>query len=456
MSGLSSVMNSAMSSLWASQLELSVASNNISNAQTPGYSRQRVNLEPSALTTGVDVQNVEAIRDQLVNTRLNLETSYRSAQDAMQQTLQDIQASFNDPKGTGLLSSITNFFNSFQTLSTDPTSMANREVVQQAGVSLVNAFHSQSANLNNQQQVANQAVANDVNKINSLTSQIAATTQQIHQEETPEQPQNGLRDQRSQLVQQLSQLVDVREIESNGTYELSLGSSGQTLVINGDAQNLSVTPGSNGLYRVDAGNIDITSGIGGGDLQGQLQLRDQSISGYQNQLDQLAYEITQQVNGIHSTAYDLNGNTGTNFFAPLSSASGAANAIALSSAVAANPQAIAASQDGATGNNAAALAIGNLLTSPVFNGGSVTDQYGSLVFNIGNDTANAQAGFKQHDALVTQLQNQQQSMSGVSIDEETANILQFQQSFQASAKVISAVDQMIQTALGMVGTGSTG
>ena len=136
-------------------------------------------------------------------------------------------------------------------------------------------------------------------------------------------------------------------------------------------------------------------------------------------------------------AYDLNGNTGTNFFAPLSSASGAASAIALSSAVAGNPQAIAASQDGAAGNNVAALAIGNLLHNPVFNGGSVTDQYSSLVFNIGNDTANAQAGFKEHDAMVSQLQNQMQSISGVSIDEETAQILQFQRSFQASSKVIS-------------------
>jgi flagellar hook-associated protein 1 FlgK len=448
---LSAVTNSAMSSLLASQLELSVASNNISNAQTPGYSRQRVNLAPSALASGVDVVGIQALRDQITSNRLNLETSYKSAQDTMQQTLQDIQSAFNDPQGTGLLSSITGFFNSFQTLSTDPTSMTNRTLVQQAGKSLANAFQSQAANLTNQQQTANQAVATDVNKINSLTTQIAAITQQIQQQETPDQPQNSLRDQRSQLVQQLSQIVDAREIESKGTYEVSLGSSGQTLVINGVAQNLNVASGANGFYSVHAGNFDITSGIGGGDLQGQLQLRDQKISSYQNQLDQLAYQITQQVNTIHSAAYDLNGNTGTNFFAPLSGASGAASAIALSSAVAGNPQAIAASQDGAAGNNVAALAIGNLLHNPVFNGGSVTDQYGSLVFNIGNDTANAQAGFKEHDAMASQLQNQMQSISGVSIDEETAQILQFQRSFQASSKVISAVDQMLQTVLGMTG-----
>jgi flagellar hook-associated protein 1 FlgK len=432
-----------------------VASNNISNAQTPGYSRQRVDLAPSTPAGGVDVIGIEALRDQLTSNRLNQETGDRSAQDTLQQALQTIQSAFNDTQGTGLLSSITSFFNSFQTLSTDPTSMTNRQVVLQTGQALVNAFHSHTANLNDQQQTANQAVAADVNKINSLTTQIASVTLQIQQEETPGQPQNTLRDQRSALVQQLSQLVDVRDIESKGTYELSLATSGQTLVLNGFAQNLSVQTGANGLYTVNAGNNDVTAGIGGGDLKGQLQLRDQMIPSYQNQLDQLAYEITQQVNSIHSAAYDLNGNTGVNFFSPLAGASGAAGSINLSSGLAADPTKIAASQDGASGDNAAALAIGNLLHNPVFNGGSVTDQYGSLVFNVGNDTANAQAGFKEHDALATQLQNQIQSISGVSIDEETARILQFQRSYQASARVISAVDQLVQTALGMVGTSAT-
>jgi flagellar hook-associated protein 1 FlgK len=169
-------------------------------------------------------------------------------------------------------------------------------------------------------------------------------------------------------------------------------------------------------------------------------------------LDQLAYQITQQVNNLHSKAYDLNGNTGTNFFTPLAGASGAASTIALSGAVSASTSAIAASQDGTAGDNSAAIAIGNLLTASVFNGGSVTDEYGSLVYNIGSDTANAQSGFKVHDALTTQLQNMQQSVSGVSIDEETAKVLQFQRSFQASAQMISAVNQMIQTALAMTAT----
>jgi flagellar hook-associated protein 1 FlgK len=445
----SPALNSAMQSLLANQLGLSVASKNISNAQTPGYSRERVDFASSSYD-GIDVVGVEALRDQLATQRFNQETSYKSTQDTLRQGLQEIQGSFNDTQGTGLLSFISGFFNSFQSLSVDPTSMTNREVVRQAAQSLINAFHSQAANLGNQQRTANQTVATDVNTINSLTSQIADLTKQIRLEETSGKPQNDLRDQRAQLVQKLSQIVDVHQIESNGTYELYVG-NGRTVVLNDTSQNLTVAPDTNGLYRVKAGNYDITSEFGGGDLQGQIQLRDQNIPAYLNQLDQLAYQITQQVNTIHSGAYTLDGNTGINFFAPLSAASGAASTIALSSSITTSSRNIAASQNGAAGNNAAALAIGNLLHNPVFTGGSVTDQYGALVYNIGNDVANADTNFKEHDDLATQLQNRIQSASGVSIDEETVQILQFQRSFQASAKVISTVDQMLQTVMDMVG-----
>ncbi|HYR42272.1 MAG TPA: flagellar hook-associated protein FlgK [Terriglobia bacterium] len=446
-------LNSAMQSLYANQLGLSVASKNISNAQTPGYSRERLILAPSS-PDGVDVIGIEALRDKLATHRFNQETSYKSAQDTLQQGLQDIQGSFNDTQGTGLLSYVTGFFNSFQALSVDPTSMANREAVKQAAQSLINAFHSQASGLNNQQRTADQAIATDVDSINSLTSQIASLTKQIQLAETPgSPPQNELRDQRTQLVQKLSQAVEVHQIESDGTYQLYVA-SGRTVVLNGDSQNLTTGLDTNGLHRVKAGNYDITSEIAGGDLQGQLQLRDQNIPAYLNQLDQLANAVTQQVNTIHSAAYSLDGNTGINFFAPLGTASGAARAIALSSDVATSTRNIAASQNStAAGDNAAAIAIGNLLHAPVFSGGgSVTDQYGALVFNIGNDAANAKAGFQEHDALATQLHNRMQSTSGVSVDEETVQILQFQRAFQASAKVISTVDQLLQTALAMVRT----
>jgi len=123
--------------------------------------------------------------------------------------------------------------------------------------------------------------------------------------------------------------------------------------------------------------------------------------------------------------------------------------IALNPAVAADARKIVASSSATGNDNSVALQLGNLLHNPVFSGGSVTDQYGSLVFSIGTDVASAQSNVTQHDDLLAQLQNRRQSLSGVSIDEESAQIMQFQRAYQASARIVTVVDQLLQITLGM-------
>ena len=112
---------------------------------------------------------------------------------------------------------------------------------------------------------------------------------------------------------------------------------------------------------------------------------------------------------------------------------------------------IAASSNSTGNDNSAATQLGNLLHDPVFSGGSLTDQYGAIIFGVGTDVVNAQASLNEHSALEAQLQNRRQSISGVSIDEESVQVLQFQRAYQASARLIQTVDQLLQTALGMGG-----
>ena len=166
-------------------------------------------------------------------------------------------------------------------------------------------------------------------------------------------------------------------------------------------------------------------------------------------LSQLIGELTRQVNTIHSAAYDLTGSTGVNFFEPLGSATDASRLIGLTAAISADVKKIAASQLSTGNDNRAAMQMGNLLHEPVFTGGSITDQYRTIVFEIGTDVASAQADFREHDALASQLKNRRQSISGVSIDEETVQILQFQRSYEASARLIRTVDELLQVALRM-------
>jgi flagellar hook-associated protein 1 len=440
MSSLGSVLNTALTSMSANQLALSVASNNIANAGNADFSRQRLLTTPAgsdgsvpAIGLGVDVVGVDAVRDALINSRLRQETSAKAGADTLTGGLSNVEALFNDGNSTGLLQSITNFFNSFQTLAQDPASLSFREQLKVSAGALIDALHARNSDLTTIKTNADKAVSADVDQINQLSRQIADLTKQIKLEAVSD-PANNLRDRRAALVRQLSSYVEVHELDSGGDYELTTKDN-HPLVFNGTAQTLN--------------SSDVTTNIGDGSLKAEVDLRDTYVPKYLGALDQLAYEITQHVNSIHSSAYDLNGTTGNNFFAPLSSASGASGTIDLSSDVANDTKKIAASSLSTGNDNTAATQIANLLHSAVFTGGSVTDQYGSIVFNVGTDAAAAQSGVNEHQALLTQLQNQQQSISGVSVDEETVQILQFQRSFQASARLIQAVDQMLQVALGL-------
>jgi len=440
MSTLGSVMSSALKAMNANQLALSVASNNIANAQTPGFTRQRLVLAPSGsdggalgIGNGVDVVKVEALRDALIEVRLQQETSAKSQDDALSKSLADIEAQFTDSEDSGLLLQLTNLFNSFSTLSQDPASMNFREQLKTNAQSLIDALHARDANLTNTSNVADKAVAANVNQINVLTTQIAKLTGEIKIQEV-EHTANDLRDQRSALVKQLSQIVEVKELESNNDYQL-VTNDNHLLVLNN--------------YQRDLTTADVSASIGKGELAANIAIRDVYIPKYSAALDQLTYEIAQKVNAIHSAAYNLDGGTGLNFFAPLASASGAARQISLSTDVAASARKIAASTLSTGEDNQAAIEMANLLHTSVFSGGSVTDQYQSIVFGIGTDVANTAANQREHDALLAQLQNRRQSASGVSIDEESVQILQFQRAYEASARLVKTVDELLQVALGL-------
>lgn len=433
-------MNSAVKSMVANQLALSVASNNIANAQTPDFTRQRLVLTPSGssgdalgIGTGVDVIRVEALRDALIEVRLRQETSAKAGEDTLAKSLSDIEGLFTDTEDTGLLLTMTNFFNSFHTMSLDPASMNFREQLKINAQTLIDALHSRDANLTSIKNVANKAITSDVDQINILTKQIAAVSSEIKRQEV-DHVANDLRDKRTSLVKQLSGIVEVKELESNGDYQLSTKDN-RLLALNAFVYSLSAT--------------DVTSAMGNGSLTANLAVRDQYIPKYAAALDQLAYELVQKVNTIHAAAYNLDGGTGLNFFAPLASASGAARLIALSSDVSTSARKIAASTLSTGNDNQAAVQMGNLLHDPVFTGGSITDQYQSIVFGIGTDVANAESSRREHDALAAQLLNRRQAMSGVSIDEESVQILQFQRAYEASARLIRTVDELLQVALGI-------
>lgn len=441
MSSLTAVFNSALKGMNANQLGLAVASNNIANASNPDYTRQRLVTVPAGpdgskwgVGSGVDVQGVQALRDRLIESRIRSEISSKTDGETLSGRLSSVEGLFNDSDGTGVLQTITDFFNSFHTLSQDPSSLTFREQVKTSANRLIEAFHSRSDDLAALKQTADKAITTGVDDANRLLSDIADLTRQIKIEEVLE-PADALRDRRAALVNELSQHMEVHEIESKTDYQLT-AKDGRLLVLNGLSNPLAMS--------------DVTAAtVGEGSLGAELATRDTYVPRYVAALDQLAYEVTQQVNSIHSSAYTLTGSTNINFFTPLASATDASRLIGLSTQVASDGKNIAASTLAAGTGNDAAIALGGLLHAQVFTGGTVTEQYGSLVYAIGSDISNTESKMNEHQAMLTQLQNRRQATSGVSIDEEAVQVLQFQRGYEASARLVKVVDDLLQVTLNM-------
>lgn len=447
MQALGNALNSALRALEANQVGLAVAANNIANAQTPGYSRQQVMLRPIAQRGGVEVGGTEAVRDRLIELRLRQEVSGRAQQEMKHEGLSDIEMLFNESDDTGMLPLLSDFFNSFHALSAEPNSLNLRQQVTTNATKLTGFMNSRANSLSDIQTRTNASIATDIAQANVLIDQIASLSEQIDEQEALN-PANELRDQRSILVQQLSEKVDVRELDSNGNYQLTIGAN-RPLVYNSAATHLETRIGAGGFTEIRIGIEDVTAEITSGRIGARLELRDQTIPQYLDALNQLAYELVENVNSIHSGAYDLDGNTGNAFFETLTSANGAAAAIALDAGVSGDPRKVATSEEANGTGNEAAIEMGNLMNARVFSGGSIIEQYRSLIYSLGSDTANADLGAKQHEALLNQLENRRQQVSGVSIDEETVKILQFQRSFEASARVVQAIDELLQLTLSL-------
>ncbi|HEX5483192.1 MAG TPA: flagellar hook-associated protein FlgK [Terriglobia bacterium] len=455
MGGLFGTLGIATNALMADQGALEVTSNNIANANTPGYTRERpdlaeqtpIHLGPLLYGQGVVLQDIQSIRDPVLELRIQQETQTQGQIGAFLGGMNQVQSLFNETQGVGLQGVLSQFFNSFQALSTNPTSVPLRQGVLSAAQNLVNAFHQDSSSLTQVKNGLNQTLAQDASQVNELTSQIAQVDGQISSLQGQGQNPGALVDQRTQLVNQLSNLIGLSVTNNvSGTYTLTT-ENGSLLVVGNQNFNLQTQlDGASGTEHIYSQGNDITSSITKGALGGLIQARDQAIPAVQNSLDSLAAGLIGTFNTQHAAGFDLAGNAGGNFFTPFAGTAGAAAQISLAIT---DPSKIAASADGTPGSNGNALALAAIQSQPIVSGQDVTDYYSNLVNSVGNQISFANNQQQAETALVQQLQNQRASVSGVSIDEEAANLIRYQQAYQASAQVVSVVNQLIQTTINM-------
>jgi flagellar hook-associated protein 1 FlgK len=461
MSDLFGSLSIAVRSLLAQEGAINTTANNISNVNTPGYSRQIPILTENppldtgqiSIGNGVNFEGIQSVRDNILELRIDQENQQQNRLQTYVNSMNQVQSLFNDTEGGGLGTVINQFFNSFQQLSANPTDVPTRQGVISAGQNLASAFQQTGQELSGIQQGVDQEVGQTVNEINSDTTQLAGLNQQISSLQGNAEQAGMLEDQQYSVLSSLSKLVDVAVTDAGDGSLTITTSSGVPLVAGGQSFALSTaTDPSTGFQDIFSQATDVTSNFTGGQLAGLLEARDQAIPSALSTLDNLAAGIINTVNNQSRKGTDLNGDKGGNFFQPVVQPSPGSNAGAAENMAVAvtEPAQIAASLDGTQGDNANALALANIQNQAVVNGETATNYYSDLVSTVGNDVSSATDEQEAVGLVLTQLQNQRSDISGVSLDEEAASLIQYQRAYEAAAEVVAAINDITNEVIQIV------
>jgi flagellar hook-associated protein 1 FlgK len=283
-----------------------------------------------------------------------------------------------------------------------------------------------------------------VQQVNTLTQRIAGLNGQITTLQNLGQEAGTFIDQRDVLINQLSGLIDVSEIKSDSGITLTT-SNGTALVSGTRSFSLTTQPGASGVQHIFSQGNDITSTLSSGALGGLIAVRDQKISALLTSLDTLASGLATAFNNANTSGFDLNGSIGGALFTPVVGAGSAAN---IGLAVT-DPALIAASSDGSAGSNGNLANLSAIQEQTIIAGATPTTYYGNIVFSVGNDVSNGTAELQSSKLVLQQLQDQRGSISGVSLDEEAANMTRYQQAYDAAARIVTTVNQMLETVINM-------
>ena len=465
--GLSAAMEIGKNGLNIYRVATEVTSENIANVNTPGYSRQRVVLETAPPTTangfpmgtGVKIAAVERYYDGLLQKQLVNAQTTQGYDTTKSNVLQQIEPSFNEVASDGVGAAITNLFGAWQDLTLNPAGSVERQTVMSRAQILVDNFHSVSKSLTDTQNTQNDSLVPLTLDINATLTNIAQLNGQIKTTEQLSGNANEMRDQRDQLVRDLSLQIGINFTEkADGTTDISYADGGAALVTGSTAGSFSLTANAGtGFYDVNLTPAGSAAAALVAPLTGQLgatiNLRDTVISGYLAQVDALAATIATQINTQHAAGFDLNGVGGLDFFAATSTT---AATIALNPAITSTNQIAASGSATLKGDNSNALKLAqiqNLLTMPpppATANATFNSSFGSLVSQVGLDVMASKNTVAQDAAFTKQLTTLRESNSGVSLDEELTNLIKYQRSYQASAKLISTATEMMDTVINMI------
>ncbi len=473
MSGLFGILDTANKGIQVSQLGLRVTGHNISNADNPNYSRQRLELgtelpqltSAGALGRGPRAVGVERVTEPFVEGEILRQAGASGAASTQADALGVLEEILNEQDGPGIIDALGTFYDSFSDLATatNPGAPTEREALVSSAQLLVDTFANADRQMRQLLDSTNDGILVAVDEVNQTAERIAELNDLIVKSETIASA-NDLRDERDALNRRLASLIDVDSFEqSDGALNVMV--RGGLPIVDGVRANqlqTSIDPanpfGANNVrIEYTAGNVsfDITSDIGGGEIGGLLRARDTIIPGAIRSLDTIAYNLSTSVNTIHATGQGLNAAVG-DFFVTLPQVEDAARDLQIEAAILADSDSIAAGTTGLPGDNSVATQLADLRSgaSAIFLPGdppgpatgpnrSVIEYAVSVAADIGQQARTLETSSQQQIRVLEDLQNRRDSIVGVSVDEEVTQLVRLQASFQANARVIGVVQDLL-------------
>ena len=460
MSGLMGMLAGASRALDAQRFGLDVVGQNLANVNTAGYSKRVADFaavpayDRWSAGGGVEIAGARSMRDRILDRRFRDETSGERREYAIAEQLGMAEVALGQ-SGASLDRSLNDFFDAFASLADTPTSATARQQVILQGQTLSTAFRDMAGRMLDAQRDADFQVRAGVEQVNGLADRIASLNAALTGT-SPASPEGlHLRDEVNRTLEQMSQWVNVQAIErEGGGFDVAL-SNGSALVVGDKAYDLGIsdTPPS-GFADITAAGAVATASITGGRLGGLVKVRDENLAEYVTRLDEMAFAVATEVNALHQAGFDLSGAAGLAFFQPMGAA-GAASAIGMNAAlIAAGGESLVVASGSATaaGDNSVARQLAALREQKMLAGGTATASEGwaRLVYRVGSDRQAAVNSHQTRGEISRQLRNLQDSVSGVSIDEEAADLVRFQRAYEANARFFSTVDTTLETLLNMV------
>lgn len=485
--------STAVSGLLASQKSLYTTNHNISNANTEGYSRQEtVQKAASALNlpgigmlgAGTEITEINRVRDSYTNFKFWNENCSVGEWEIKRDSLVEIENLFNEPSESSIRKNMDEFFSALETLSSNPSSYAHRSLVREKAVALTTYLNETSKELCNMQKELNFSVGTKIKQVNDIAGQIKNLNKEIYRLELDTTKANDLRDRREVLVDKLSKIVDAQVNEVEGKYRVSI--SGISLVDHVSVSEIKYPPSmetspidsKENIYKVVWDSSEEEVNLRSGELKGLLESRDgdgegnnyRGIPYYVNRLNQFAKKIAEKFNEVHSQGHGLNENTGTFFFtsegnktsnyADLNELIEDVNAsnISLSGDILLDLDKIAAasSQNGVENNENLLELIDLRNDKTFFDGtdipkGTPDDFAKSIVSTLSVDSQQAARMYDNQEAILKNIEIRRESESGVSIDEEMSDMVKFQHSYNAAARMITTIDELYDVTINRLG-----